>query len=56
MYGTDQYGAPEAVELLERLLIAGLSKWEPDPLAALAEVEATPPPAARKRPRARRGQ
>jgi len=31
-------GAPEATELLRRLLRAGLSRWEPDPVAALEAV------------------
>jgi hypothetical protein len=30
----------EAHALLHRMLRAGLSRWEPDPLAALAKVEA----------------
>jgi hypothetical protein len=30
----------EEVELLQRMLAAGLSNWEPDPLAALERVEA----------------
>jgi hypothetical protein len=29
---------PAAARLLERLLVAGLSQWEPDPLAALVEA------------------
>ena len=34
----------DAVALLKRLLDAGLSRWEPDPIGALAKVE--PPQAA----------
>jgi hypothetical protein len=36
----------DEVELLQRMLVAGLSHWEPDPLAAVERVEAevpTPP-------------
>jgi hypothetical protein len=29
----------EAVELLQRMLAAGVSRWHPDPLAALAQAE-----------------
>jgi len=36
----DLRGAREAAELLQRLLRAGLSKYEPDPVAALERVEA----------------
>ena len=39
-YATDGYGDPAAVELLERLLMAGLSRWEPEPLKALERAEA----------------
>jgi hypothetical protein len=35
----DPRGARESAELLQRLLDAGLSKYEPDPLQALAEAE-----------------
>lgn len=38
-------GHADAAVLLQRLLDAGLSRWEPDPLQALAQAEA-PPPAA----------
>lgn len=34
-----------AVDLLQRLLAAGLSRWEPDPAGALARIEASPPAA-----------
>ena len=37
---------PDAADLLRKLLNAGLSRWEPDPRAALAAVEARPRPAA----------
>ena len=33
-----------AAELLHRLLAAGSSRYEPDPIAALAEAEAKPAP------------
>jgi hypothetical protein len=38
----DARGAREAGEILRRLLDAGLSRYEPDPMRALAEVEAKP--------------
>jgi hypothetical protein len=38
-YG-DARGTREAGEILRRLLDAGLSKYEPDPLRAIAEAEA----------------
>jgi hypothetical protein len=37
----DHSGRREAGELVRRLLAAGLSRYEPDPLGALARVEAT---------------
>jgi hypothetical protein len=36
----------EAVKLLRRMLAAGVSRWHPDPLAAVAEVERKRPSAA----------
>jgi hypothetical protein len=36
----DPRAARESAELLKRLLDAGLSHYEPDPIAALARVEA----------------
>ena len=33
-------GKRSAALLLQRLLDAGLSRWEPDPLGALARIEA----------------
>ena len=36
----DQRGEREAAELLKTMLAAGLSRYEPDPLAALDEAEA----------------
>jgi hypothetical protein len=38
-------GHADAAVLLKRLLDAGLSRWEPDPLAALAQAEARSPAA-----------
>ena len=38
-------GHLDGAALLQRLLDAGLSRWEPDPLQALAKVEARPPAA-----------
>jgi hypothetical protein len=35
----DTCGARESAELLRRLLDAGLSRFEPDPLRAIAEAE-----------------
>ena len=35
----DPRGARESAELLRRLLDAGLSRFEPDPLAAITEAE-----------------
>jgi hypothetical protein len=41
MYGdVEQRAQPGAAELLARLLAAGLSRYEPDPIEALARVEA----------------
>jgi hypothetical protein len=40
MYGDIERAQPGAAELLARLLAAGLSRYEPDPIAALARVEA----------------
>jgi len=37
--GADFKGKPAAARLLKRLLEAGLSKYEPDPLAALAAAD-----------------
>jgi len=37
----DQSGRHRAAELLQRMLAAGLSQFEPDPLGALAAVEAS---------------
>jgi hypothetical protein len=37
----DHSGRREAGELVQRLLAAGLSRFEPNPIRALAEVEAT---------------
>jgi hypothetical protein len=44
-------GVLRASRLLERMLAAGVSKYEPDPLGALARLEAAekPPRAARVR-------
>jgi hypothetical protein len=39
-------GRREEVALRQRMLAAGLSQYEPDPIAALAEAEADPLPAA----------
>jgi hypothetical protein len=36
-------GRAAAAQLLKRLLDAGLSRWEPDPIAALERVEAAKP-------------
>jgi hypothetical protein len=38
-YG-DPSGAREAAEIIKKLLALGLSKFEPDPLAAISEAEA----------------
>jgi hypothetical protein len=38
----DQRGERESAEWLRRLLDAGLSRFEPDPLAAIERVEAKP--------------
>ena len=35
----DQTGTREAAELFKKMLAAGLSKYEPDPLAAIGEAE-----------------
>jgi hypothetical protein len=35
-----------AIKLLRRLLAAGLSRYEPSPLTALAKMEAIEPPSA----------
>jgi hypothetical protein len=35
--GYEHRGAAPAAELLQQLLAAGLSRWEPDPVAALDE-------------------
>lgn len=45
MYGDVDGAQPAAAALLQKMLAAGLSRWEPDPMAALA----------RKRRRKRRG-
>jgi len=37
--GVDHYGRIAAARLLRRLLDAGLSRYEPDPIAALARAE-----------------
>jgi hypothetical protein len=39
----DPRGERESAELLRRLLDAGLSRFEPDPLAAIAEAEQRQP-------------
>jgi hypothetical protein len=36
--GYEHRGAAPAAELLQQLLAAGLSRWEPDPVTALDEV------------------
>jgi hypothetical protein len=36
----EQHGRREAGEMLKRLLEAGLSRYEPDPVAAIARAEA----------------
>jgi hypothetical protein len=36
---TDTHGYRAAAELLERMLAAGLSRWDPDPVAALEGAE-----------------
>jgi hypothetical protein len=38
-------GHADAAVLLKRLLDAGLSRWEPDPVGALSAIEARPPAA-----------
>jgi hypothetical protein len=38
--------SPGALALLKRMQRAGISRWHPDPMAALAEAEADPLPAA----------
>jgi hypothetical protein len=38
----DTHGYGAAAELLERLLAAGLSRWEPDPIGALEAAEREP--------------
>jgi hypothetical protein len=39
---TDTHGYGAAAELLERMLAAGLSRWEPDPIGALEAAEKEP--------------
>ena len=39
-WGAGFHSTPQAAQLLDRLLAAGLSMWEPDPIAALAKAEA----------------
>jgi hypothetical protein len=38
----DSHGYAAAAGLLERMLAAGLSRWEPDPIAALEAATAEP--------------
>jgi hypothetical protein len=44
--GDDHRRTGRAIKLLRRLLAAGLSRYEPSPLTALAKMEAIEPPAA----------
>jgi hypothetical protein len=44
MYGGLDGSQHRAAELLRKMLAAGLSRWEPDPVAALAEREKARPP------------
>jgi len=43
-------GDYQAAKLLQKLLDAGLSRYEPDPIAALKRVKKRPPPAPRPEP------
>jgi hypothetical protein len=44
--GDDHRRKARAIKLLRRLLAAGLSRYEPQPLAALAKIESIEPPTA----------
>jgi hypothetical protein len=44
--GDDHRRTGRAIKLLRRLLAAGLSRYEPQPLEALAKMEAIEPPSA----------
>jgi hypothetical protein len=43
--GDDHRRRARAIKLLRRLLAAGLSRYEPEPLTALAKMESIEPPA-----------